>query len=726
MRLRSHMMLLAAGAMAPLLAVALVSGLILLKHERESVERDAVGRVRAAMTAVDEALRGAINSLDVLATSIHLKDGNTRAFHEESIRVLAGQPDWLSIGLSSTQKLQLSDAMLPFGEPIALVAAEGAQDLALQSGKPAVSDVVVDRTSGSPTVVISYPVVQDGSVRYLLTVPLRLEPFSNLLRAQQLPSDWVIALVDRTQRFIARLPVRPPGDLASASFREAIAKAPQGFFRGVTTEGLQSFTPYVTSPVSGWVLGVAMPASLVNAGVSQLAVTLLTGLAAATLVAWVLALWMTARLAAPITAMAAASEALQRGDPVALPDTDESIREVAQLQNALRAAARAAVERESLLEREKAALRSADRSKDEFLAMLSHELRNPLGALTTAAHVLQKAPPAEAMSARARGVVARQTAHMAKLINDLLDVSRIQMGKLDLRLARMNLGEVVSAIVDDWRNAGRLAQHQLVLQATAVWVDADRERIEQVLSNLLDNALKFTPAGRSVAVHVGQSGTEAVLTVHDQGSGISAADLARMFGLFNQGEQGLDRAKGGMGIGLALVKRLVEMHGGTVTAASAGAGQGALFTVRLPATSAPQALPADVVPSTTAIAARRILVVDDNDDVRQMMVSALTLAGHDVVEADSGSSALTAALTTPPDIALIDIGLPDIDGYQVANRLRSDAAGKHIVLIAVTGYGLPADEQRAAESGFIAHLSKPLDLEDLESVLASLPPSLNG
>jgi CheY-like chemotaxis protein len=375
-------------------------------------------------------------------------------------------------------------------------------------------------------------------------------------------------------------------------------------------------------------------------------------------------------------------------------------------------------ERQGLIEREKAALQATDRAKDEFLAMLSHELRNPLAALSAAAHVIKLAPADADASVKARAVIERQTKHMARLVGDLLDISRVAMGKVALERERINLGEVVSNVAATWRASGRLERHQVSVRASPVWVDADRARMEQVFSNLLDNAIKFTPAGKRIIVGAAQEGDHAVLQVSDEGEGLAPELVDTAFGLFVQGERGLDRAAGGLGVGLALVKRLAELHGGSATAASAGRGKGATFTVTLPAVlpAATAAAPEQRAPVPT----RRVLIVEDNDDTRQMMQEVLRFSGHDVRTARDGTSGLALAAEARPDVALIDIGLPDVDGYEVARRMRAAPGGRTIGLVAITGYGQAEDQRRAYEAGFDAHLTKPVAPERLKQVMAGL------
>jgi CheY-like chemotaxis protein/two-component sensor histidine kinase len=306
-------------------------------------------------------------------------------------------------------------------------------------------------------------------------------------------------------------------------------------------------------------------------------------------------------------------------------------------------------------------------------------------------------------------VIDRQTRQMARLVADLLDLSAISMGKVALQRERLDIAETVSRLVQTWRASGRLERHAVSLELASVWVDADRGRIEQIAGNLLDNALKFTPGGKAIALGVREEDGAALLRVADEGVGVAPADAERMFGLFVQGAG----APGGMGVGLALVKRLVELHGGTVEVESEGPGRGAAFTVRLPAVPKPAEQAARAV---EGVGVRSVLIVEDNDDARQMLQAALALGGHKVRTARNGESALALAAEASPDVALIDLGLPDISGYEVARRLRA-SCGRRTALIALTGYGQAADRQRAFEAGFDAHLTKPVTAERLQQAI---------
>ena len=348
----------------------------------------------------------------------------------------------------------------------------------------------------------------------------------------------------------------------------------------------------------------------------------------------------------------------------------------------------------------------ANRAKDEFLATLSHELRNPLGAIVNAAAALDHRGIGEERASRLREIIHRQTHHLTRLVDDLLDVARATAGKIVLTRQPVDLGGVAGSCVRSLRQSGRARGRRIAFRAESVIVNADPTRMAQIVTNLIDNAVKFTPSGGSVDVDVRREGPEGVIRVTDSGVGIEPAMLPRVFELFAQAEQSLDRSVGGLGIGLALSRRLVEMHGGTITAASEGQGRGAQFTVRLPvaATNAPP--PAPSVP--TANRARTILVVEDGDDARESLRLLLESLGHRVLAAADGHQGVALALEHQPEVLLIDLGLPGLDGYEVARAVRASPAGKSAVLIAVTGYGQAEDRRRSTEAGFDAHLVKPV------------------
>jgi signal transduction histidine kinase/CheY-like chemotaxis protein len=363
----------------------------------------------------------------------------------------------------------------------------------------------------------------------------------------------------------------------------------------------------------------------------------------------------------------------------------------------------------------------ANRTKDEFLAMLGHELRNPLAPITTALRLMALRQP-EALQ-NERRVLERQVAHMTRLVDDLLDVSRFARGKVQLRREPLDLREVVQRAVEMVQPLldRRSAPLRLELPPQPAWVAGDAVRLAQVVSNLLTNAAKFTPPEGRIAVRLRLRDPEVELTVEDSGAGIAPELLPRVFELFVQGRQSPDRQVGGLGLGLGIVRTLVALHGGSVRAASEGEGRGSRFTVTLP-----RALPGQVSSTISAPVplqapnARRVLLVDDNHDALDMLAQLLRSEGHEVQVAGHAAQALALLEHWTPDVALLDLGLPGMDGFELARRLRASPRWRLLPLVAVTGYGHEADRERALAAGFDEHLVKPVDAQALAKVIERL------
>ena len=370
-----------------------------------------------------------------------------------------------------------------------------------------------------------------------------------------------------------------------------------------------------------------------------------------------------------------------------------------------------------------AKLRDADRRKDEFLATLAHELRNPLAPIRTGLHLLRITQPGSDSAEQARAMMERQLGHLVRLVDDLLELSRISRGKIDLRRAPIELAAVVLSAVETSRPAIEAARHQLDigLPARPLIVDADFVRIAQVIANLLNNAAKYTDPGGHIALSVRAEAGDAVISIRDDGVGIPAELLPRVFDMFAQVDRNLDRAQGGLGIGLALAKSLVEMHGGTIEARSDGPGRGSEFIVRLPASEAaprPAAGDAPFFASLKPAARRRrVLVVDDNVDAAEALGLLLGEMGCEVHIAHGGAAAIEAARAHPPQLVLLDISMPGLDGYGVVRRLRQELAFADVPFIAITGLGRDEDREKARAAGFNEHLVKPVEPEALRQLL---------
>jgi PAS domain S-box-containing protein len=372
------------------------------------------------------------------------------------------------------------------------------------------------------------------------------------------------------------------------------------------------------------------------------------------------------------------------------------------------------------------ALQDADQRKDEFLATLAHELRNPLAPMRNSLSILRMKQSDPSIVARAGEVMERQMAHMVRLIDDLMDAARISQGKIGLRRERIEVRTVLDHALEASRALVDVAQHHLRIEVPEepLWIEADFVRMSQVVANLLNNAAKYTPAGGTITLSAAAEADTAVIRVSDNGIGLSAEMIQSIFELFAQADDTRDRSQGGLGIGLALVRNLVELHGGTVQAESPGVGSGSTFSVRLPlATKGADASPTltSTMPEATPAQARhRVLVVDDNADSAWTLAHLLTLRGHDARVVHDGPGAISAAVDCRPDLVLLDLGLPGMNGNEVCRLLRADREMAGTTIVALTGWGSDADKQRAREAGFDHHLVKPIEFEELEGILRNL------
>jgi len=373
--------------------------------------------------------------------------------------------------------------------------------------------------------------------------------------------------------------------------------------------------------------------------------------------------------------------------------------------------------------RNEAALREADRRKDEFLAILAHELRNPLAPISNSLHILRLCGELSPAMEQIRGIMERQVNHLVRLVDDLLEASRIKHDKIELRKEHIELAGVLCSAIETSRPIIDAAGHQLAiaLPAEVVLLNADPVRISQVVSNLLNNAAKYTPDGGQIWLTAKAEGGEAVISVRDTGIGIPPAALTKVFDMYAQADESLERSQGGLGIGLTLAKHLIELHGGRIEAMSAGAGKGSEFIVHLPlAAESPQATATNLAQGC-ALPVRRILIADDRRDAVFVLGQLLEKMRQDVQIVHSAAAALEAARAEPPDVLISDIAMPGMDGYELAQRVRQEPAFRDVTLVALSGYGNLADRERAKRAGFDFHLIKPVSWDALERLLGSLP-----
>ena len=709
-RLRTYLQGLTFAAMLPLAAFAIAVVVLTVEREREGLSQGAQARALTLLTAVESELRAHITTIEALAAMPSLDEANLERFRLIAAAVLESQLDWVNIELALPDGRQVMNLHLPPGAALPRIS-ETPERIArlLRERISVVGDIRMNPLVKRWTYPVRAPVIRGDRVLYILTANVSPDSMGRIVEAQRLAPNWGAVVVDSSSRFVARNwdPEKYLGQEASESLRNALAGGNSGWFEGRTVEGTPIFSPFWRSTRFGWAVSMGIPVAEVRAAANHASWVLGIGILAALGLSFLLARYFARRISRPIDELMAVTEAIGKGLP-ASPLRDTPVDELRALAETLRTAGAAVRERQE-------ALRSADRAKDQFLAVLGHELRNPLAALTAAAHVLKVAPAGETAD-KARAVLERQTRQMTRLIEDLLDISRITMGKALLDKAVVDLAKLAEEVVSGARQSSP-NPISLSVPGAPILVDADHSRLEQILQNLIGNAQKFSRSGEPIAIELRAERHSAVLRVSDHGSGIAPREIDRIFELFVQGEHGPDRVKSGLGLGLALVRRLVEMHGGTVSAASPGQGRGSTFTVSLPLARVTET-PRSAEPESTAAGEHRILIVDDNADVRTTLREMLSLDGHEVHEAGDGATGIAIARAHAPDVALIDIALPDVDGYEVARRLRAGENGMRMKLIAVTGFGQPEDERRALEAGFDAHLTKPVRLEQLARAIS--------
>jgi len=722
--LRRRLFLLAAAGIVPLAAAAGVALLALAAEQKAQAERAGIEVTRALATAIDAELNRSVSALEALAQSRSLDTADLPRFHELMRRLHAGRPDWVTVTLADPAGQQLANSNQPYGAALPTVVDPESLERAVLTRRPAIGGLTQGRTPVL-AVPVRIPVLRERQVRYVLTAALRPEAFLEVLNRQRIPPDWVVSVFDAHNMRVARSRQhaeylnKPP----APGLEKLMQRGDEGSGKSFVLEGDEVYTSFSRSQETGWTVAIGAPPAAVEAGATRSLLVYGGGILISIALGVLAALAIARGITAPMAWLSAAAQALGRREAVVPPSTP--ILEIREVGSALAAAAaeraQHEAEREELLRRERearTAAEAASRAKDEFLAMLGHELRNPLGAIANASHLLEHPRIDAEASRQARAVISRQVEHLARLTDDLLDAGRAVMGKIVLERRAVDLADVVARALATFQSAGRFGAHRLERSLDPVWVDADETRMEQIVANLVVNALKFPPAGGTIGVSVQRMGGDAVLEVRDTGIGMSEELRGRAFELFVQGDAALDRGKGGLGIGLTLVRRLAELHGGTASAASDGPGKGASFTVRLPAVAAPAHSLHDEM-DAGAQTAREVLIVEDNADAAETLRRLLELSGHRVRVAHDGVAGLEALLSGSAQIALIDIGLPRMDGYELARRMRASLDGRaRPFMVAVTGYGLAEDRSRALAAGFDEHLTKPIDAAALARVLA--------
>ncbi|MGH8635878.1 MAG: hybrid sensor histidine kinase/response regulator [Burkholderiales bacterium] len=717
--IRTYLLALVLAAVIPL--GAFVAALLYLISSTQEAEMESamLESAEALAAAIESNIDSGLKRMVVLANESSLHVGNIDQFAQRCREAVSGSPDWRSLLLSASDGTQLVNTLRPLSTSLPSGLGLPWVKQAFDTGKPVVSRLFIGRISKQPIVGLAVPVTLQGSVQYVLASGLDLGFLRDLITRGVGVEGGVAVLLDQELTYIARSNASESlaDGFAPSRLRQQISARVKGVGNFRTEEGLEVVGSWVRMPQSGWTVLVANPLAAHRSTwlryIALLGAICLFVAGAGAVAARLLA----QRIAQDVHKLGAEADTLASGTPVA--GTGSSIVELQALGQAHQ---RAGTRLRELLEREREHRELAEaqnKSKDEFLAMLGHELRNPLGAISNAGALLQMQNGDPKAVQFASEMISRQSGQLRRLIDDLLDVNRIVSGKISLEVKPVNLLEAVQNAVSALQ--ARDKEHAITVEAKPVWVEADPARLEQVLSNLLSNATAHTPAEGRIRVEVEQQGDSAILRVADTGIGIEPEHLGRIFDLFYQVPQALDRAKGGLGIGLTLVQRLVQLHGGSVSVSSEGHNRGATFTVSLPAVPAPAPTPTprEAVPRYGAIEQVRILLVEDDPDSRESLKRVLELNGHSIEVAPDGVAGLAKAAQWHPDIAIVDIGLPQMNGYEVAKAIRRELGGKP-TLVALTGYGLPEDEQRSRAAGFDQHLVKPVDFDRLLEIVARL------
>ena len=711
--LRRLLILLSAIGLLPLAALGLWSLHTASQYQQREQSRVLLDQARALSSAVDAELDGAIATLASLTRTPAMGAGDLRAFYDIARDQVAAQPEWLAIILSDASGKILFRTTTPYGEPAGQATDPGSLRQLLAVQKPLVGHVARGQR-GRVAFPVRVPIRDEAGRLYALTAVIKPDRILNVLKRQHVSPDSVIAVIDASGSIVARSKDqdrRVAGPPSPALARLIAGAAPEGVGNTVNIDGDKLLSVFTRVSRFGWTVALGVPQPAIGAASLRGIGLYGWGLGASLLACIGVATLLANRIARSFANLQHGAAALGAGKAVAVPPS--RIRELDLMGQALAAASgqHATHEQErsrllASLEQALAASRDASLVKDEFLAVLGHELRNPLSPIVASLDLMDLR--ADGASLRERTIMRRQVNHLKRLVDDLLDVARITSGKMQFELRPLNLAEVVRHAA-----ASRPAAQVSVAAPDAVWVEGDESRLAQVLNNLLSNAERF--GNGVVRVALSSSADTARLEVADGGIGMDPELLARVFEPFYQAPQQVARSTGGLGLGLAIVRKIVELHGGRVSAHSEGLGSGSRFVVELPLAAAPAQAAAPQARQPAP--GKQVLVVDDNVDAAEMTALILEQFGHAVRVAHSAATALETLEHYRPAVVILDIGLPDMDGYALAAAIRRKGAAPR--LVALTGYGQKTDVDRAAGAGFDLHLTKPATLDDLARAVSS-------
>ena len=730
--MRTQLLIVTAVSIVPVVLAAGIAIHQIRQDEKEAALQNLKETVRATALIIDREVQGSLMGLKALGTSPHLETRDFKAFYEQA-KVLNQPPDSWTLLLDSTGAQVLNTAV-PFGTQLPPPATLERVSKVIASQQPLVSGALKSPLTGKMVTTVYAPTPAAGGKSFVMAQAFSLDHWRNTAMQGPFPANWIVAVIDKNGNFISRSheAEQRVGSQARVELVAAAAAGNEGLMTVSTLEGIPSYQAFTHSPLTGWTIAIAAPVDSIEEAARDAVRIALVGMLLAITAALVAVVYFGRRFINSFESARLFAAALGEGRK--LPAVKSEIDEVNELNHALAAAgvvldsereSRRVAEEQTLrlLEDAHVAQEEAEAqniAKDQFLAMLGHELRNPLAAISGATTLLEMPGADQDRLDRCHAIISRQNRHLSHIVNDLLDVSRMLAGKIVLVTAPLDLSDCVNKCIDALRatEAGRKAR--IGVQAQPVWIDGDAVRIEQIVNNLLGNALKFSPPGGEVQVRVEERSGRAEVSVEDQGHGMTPELMAHIFDPFVQGPAPADRLQSGLGIGLALARQLVRLHHGDIAAHSRGPDLGSTFTFRIPAIAALMTAP----PASRQAepANRKVVYVEDNEDARDVMSQMLADFGFDVIEAADAKTALTLVEQTRPDVVLMDIGLPDMNGYELARRFKASPTVSAIPLVALTGYGQMHDKDAATRAGFAAHLVKPVDIDDvlrtLEEVLA--------
>ena len=729
-----------AAVIVPLLLGSLVLLVAEARQERQHAQDQLTILAQTLVQAVDRELDHGRAQLEVLAVSPVMDAQDWPRLHGFAGEIVRLKPGSV-IGLVRSDGQQLFNTATTWGsaqpnlwklaEQQQAVVWEGralplsSQSLTRQvfaTGRVGYSDLYFGLNVKRPALAISVPVTREGAVAYALTLSFPPARLDELIRSAISSPATRAVVADRQGMVVASNAAASSrlGDRITPTGRPA--EATSGTYEAISRDGTAIRGAFAKSLTNGFVVRVALPREDVFAFSRSASAGWLALVLSALVASVLLAGFLGRRISRPLREL---GQAARRGEPPTV--AAGGIEEIELLAEALRAGAEAERQRsEAVLlsvqrEQAEAALRRADRQKDEFLATLAHELRNPLAPIRSAVELIRRCAPADPRIQRAREVIDRQATHLARMVDDLMDVSRITLGTVQLRREDLDLAAIAARAAESVRSSADGAGLKLEHHApnVPVAVNGDATRLSQCIVNLLNNAIKFTPRGGSIALRVTRLGADAQVEVSDTGIGIAADSLQRIFEPFFQERPSGSHGNTGLGIGLALTRKLVALHGGSIEVTSAGPGKGSTFRIVLPAIAAERLTHGEVPVPLAHSAGARVLVVDDNRDAADTLREMLAITGFEASVEYTGEAAVRAVKQSLPDAVLLDIGLPDIDGYEVCRRIKRGGQNGPVV-ITLKGWGQEQDRRRAQLHGFDAHLTKPAEPERIVSLLNAL------